>query len=127
MRSASGLLDALGLGYDLPVGQAVYAIDAFPDDDLLWRIEWIGGVGYNTSVPSEADPKGLLFRTAVGKSDAITRRPMRQADAYRMIRRRAKAAGIHTKIGNHTFPSDGDYRVSEEWRPSGDCSADRGT
>ena len=52
-RSASGLLDALGLGYDLPVGQAVYAIDAFPDDDLLWRIEWIGGVGYNTSVPSE--------------------------------------------------------------------------
>src|SRR6202051_3456350 len=28
-RSASGLLDALGLGYDLPVGQAVYAIDAF--------------------------------------------------------------------------------------------------
>ena len=22
---------------DLPVGQAVYAIDAFPDDDLLWR------------------------------------------------------------------------------------------
>jgi hypothetical protein len=37
-RSASGLLDALGLGYDLPVGQAVYAIDAFPDDDLLWRI-----------------------------------------------------------------------------------------
>jgi len=27
------------------VGQAVYAIDAFPDDDLLWRIEWIGGVG----------------------------------------------------------------------------------
>ena len=20
--------------------------DAFPDDDLFWRIEWIGGVGY---------------------------------------------------------------------------------
>ena len=48
-----GLLDALGLGYDLPVGQSVYAIDGFPDDDLLWRIEWLGGVGYNTSVPSE--------------------------------------------------------------------------
>ena len=27
---------ALGLGYDLPVGQSVYAIDGFPDDDLLW-------------------------------------------------------------------------------------------
>jgi hypothetical protein len=35
------------------VGQSVYAIDGFPDDDLLWRIEWLGGVGYNTSVPSE--------------------------------------------------------------------------
>ena len=36
------------------MGEAVYAIDDFPDDDLLWRIEWIGGVGYNTSVPSES-------------------------------------------------------------------------
>ena len=32
---------------------AVYAIDDFPGDALLWRIEWIGGVGYNTSVPSD--------------------------------------------------------------------------
>ena len=35
----------------MPVGEAIYAIDAFPDDDLLWRIEWIGGIRYNTSVP----------------------------------------------------------------------------
>ena len=33
------------------MGEAVYAIDDFPDDELLWRIEWIGGVGYNTSDP----------------------------------------------------------------------------
>ena len=59
---ASGLLDALGLGYDLPVGQSVYAIDGFPDDDLLWRIEWLGGVGYNTSVPSEPQ-MGLYAQT----------------------------------------------------------------
>lgn len=32
---------------------------------------------------------------------------MSQADAYRMIRRRAKAAGIQTKIGNHTFRATG--------------------
>jgi integrase len=32
---------------------------------------------------------------------------MSQADAYRMIRRRAMAAGIHTKIGNHTFRATG--------------------
>jgi hypothetical protein len=39
--------------YDLRRGNPVYAIDEFPDDDLPWCIEWIGGVGYNTSVPSE--------------------------------------------------------------------------
>ena len=40
-------------------------------------------------VDLEADPKGPLFRTAVGKSDALTRRPLSQADAYRLIRWRA--------------------------------------
>jgi integrase len=30
-----------------------------------------------------------------------------QADAYRTIRRRAKTAGIQTKIGNHTFQATG--------------------
>jgi site-specific recombinase XerD len=33
--------------------------------------------------------------------------PMWQQDAYRMIRRRAKAAGIKTRIGNHTFRATG--------------------
>ena len=72
----------------------------------------------------EVDPKGPQFRTAVGKSDALTRRPLSQADAYRMIRRRAKGAGIHTKIGK--VPGDGNYSVPQEWRPSGGCPADRG-
>jgi integrase/recombinase XerD len=53
------------------------------------------------------DPKGPLFRTAAGKSDALARLPMSQADAYRMIRRRARAADIHTKTGKHTFRATG--------------------
>ena len=32
---------------------------------------------------------------------------MNQADAWRMIRRRAFAAGIHAPIGNHTFRATG--------------------
>ena len=32
---------------------------------------------------------------------------MSQADAWRMIRRRALAAGIHAPIGNHTFRATG--------------------
>src|SRR5271165_3334238 len=71
---ASGLLDALGLGYDLPVGQAVYAIDAFPDDDLLWRIEWIGGVGYNTSVPNEPQIDVCLAQLPKGEKNPLSAR-----------------------------------------------------
>ena len=32
---------------------------------------------------------------------------MNQVDAWRMIRRRAVAAGIHAPIGNHTFRATG--------------------
>lgn len=53
------------------------------------------------------DPKRFLFCTAVGKTDVLTERPMNQSDAYRMVRRRAKKAGILTKIGNHTFRATG--------------------
>src|SRR5262249_16784583 len=40
------------------------------------------------------DYTGSLFRTAAGKSGELTRNPMWQQDAYRMIQRRAAAAGI---------------------------------
>ena len=54
------------------------------------------------------DPKGPLFRTAANRTgDALTGNPMWQQDAYRMIQRRAKAAGIRTHIGNHSFRATG--------------------
>jgi hypothetical protein len=56
------------------VGQAVYAIDAFPDDDLLWRIEWIGGVGYNTSVPSEPQIDVCLAQLPKGEKNPLSAR-----------------------------------------------------
>jgi site-specific recombinase XerD len=62
---------------------------------------------YITGAALDSDPKGSLFRTAAGKADALKSRPMRQADVYRMIRRRASAAGIRTKIGCHTFRATG--------------------
>ncbi|MHB8283343.1 MAG: tyrosine-type recombinase/integrase [Caulobacteraceae bacterium] len=53
------------------------------------------------------DPKGALFRT-VGRGRAVlTTTPLPQANAYAMIGRRAAAAGIATKIGNHTFRATG--------------------
>jgi site-specific recombinase XerD len=53
------------------------------------------------------DPDGPLFRTAAGKTGVLTGNAMWQQDAYRMIQRRADAAGIKTRIGNHTFRATG--------------------
>jgi site-specific recombinase XerD len=53
------------------------------------------------------DGKGPLFRT-IGRGTAqLTRTPLPQANAYAMIRRRAAAAGIGTKVGNHSFRATG--------------------
>jgi site-specific recombinase XerD len=54
------------------------------------------------------DRKGFLFRTAGGHNgNALSDQPMDQSAAWRMIRRRATAAGIHAPIGNHTFRATG--------------------
>jgi integrase len=54
------------------------------------------------------DADGPLFRTAGHKTKGPRSAPsMWQQDVYRMIQRRAKAAGIETKIGNHTFRATG--------------------
>jgi integrase len=54
-----------------------------------------------------ADPKGPLFRTIARGRGGLTTTPLPQANAYAMIGRRAAAAGIATKIGNHTFRATG--------------------
>jgi len=51
------------------------------------------------------DPDGPLFRTTGRKAGQA--QAMWQQDAYRMIQRRAAAAGIATRIGNHTFRATG--------------------
>jgi site-specific recombinase XerD len=53
------------------------------------------------------DSKGPLFRTIARGSGQLSSTPLPQANAYAMVRRRALAAGIATKIGNHTFRATG--------------------
>jgi site-specific recombinase XerC len=53
------------------------------------------------------DPKGPLFRTVRRGTGQLSETPLPQANAYAMVRRRALAAGIDTKIGNHTFRATG--------------------
>ena len=58
----------------LMMRQSVYAIDGFPDDDLLWRIEWLGGVGYKTSVPSEPQIDVSLAQLPKGERNPLSAR-----------------------------------------------------
>jgi len=53
------------------------------------------------------DPRGALFRTVGRGTDQLTSTPLPQANAYAMIRRRAAAASIATKVGNHSFRATG--------------------
>jgi integrase/recombinase XerD len=53
------------------------------------------------------DRKGPLFLTTRGRSGKLTSNPLLQSDVWRMIRRRALAAGIKTEIGCHTFRATG--------------------
>ena len=54
-----------------------------------------------------SDPKALLFQTYSRATGRLTGNPLPQANAYAMIQRRARAAEITTKIGNHTFRATG--------------------
>jgi hypothetical protein len=67
------------------VGEAVYAIDDFPDDDLLWRIEWIGGVGYNTSVPSDPLMDVCMAQLPTGETNPLSARS-RSSQTKRTVR-----------------------------------------
>ena len=53
------------------------------------------------------DPKGPLFRTIGRGHGIVDANPLPQANAYMMIGRRAAAAGIATKLGNHSFRATG--------------------
>ncbi|MGI4793739.1 MAG: tyrosine-type recombinase/integrase [Janthinobacterium lividum] len=53
------------------------------------------------------DQKGPLFRTIGRGTGRLTRTPLPQANAYAMVQRRTAAAGIATKIGNHSFRATG--------------------
>lgn len=63
--------------------------------------EYINGCGLR------GDPKGYLFRTTGRRRIELTQEPLAQSNAYDMIGKRARAAGIMTKIGNHSFRATG--------------------
>ena len=66
---------------------------------------WIDGSGLS------AEPKAPLFptiATGTGRGEQrLTRRAITPREAFAMVRKRAKRAGVTTAIGNHTFRGTG--------------------
>ena len=97
--------------------------DAFVQNRRLWvRLREKGGkrhempchhtleeylLAYLDGTGIAADPKGPLFRTIGRGTGRLSRTVLPQANAYAMVRRRALAAGIDTRIGNHSFRATG--------------------
>jgi site-specific recombinase XerD len=48
-----------------------------------------------------------LFRSAVGRTGALTETPMHRVDAWRMVQRRAADLGMRVSVGCHTFRATG--------------------
>lgn len=53
------------------------------------------------------DTKGPLFRTIGRGTGRLSQTSLPQANAYAMVRRRALAAGIETRVSNHSFRATG--------------------
>jgi site-specific recombinase XerD len=97
--------------------------DVFTQNRRLWvRLREKGGkrhampchhnleeylTAYLDGADLRSDPRGPLFRTIGRGTSKLTRTVLPQANAYAMIGRRAVAAGIATKLGNHSFRATG--------------------
>lgn len=81
-------------------GGKVHELPAHPNLDT-YLTEYLTAAGLT------ADSKSPLFRAVPGKKGQLGAKPLSRHDAYRMIRRRAQAAGIRSKIGCHSFRATG--------------------
>ena len=85
------------------MAETVYAIDDFPGDDLLWRIEWLGGVGYSTSVPSDPLIDVCLAQLPAGEMNPLS--------GFRILNRftaiRQASSRTDTKSGVQALRSPG--------------------
>ena len=62
---------------------------------------------YTHAAEIDDDPKGWMFRSAIGKTGRLTDNALNRHNAFHMVKRRAKAAGVSPRICNHTFRATG--------------------
>ncbi|WP_247877400.1 tyrosine-type recombinase/integrase [Azospirillum brasilense] len=83
-------------------------------------------VAYLDGAGLRGDPKGPLFRTLGRGTGRMSERPLPQASAHAMVRRRAAAAGIATPLGCHSFRATGITAYPLAWtRSSASASRER--
>ncbi len=132
---AINISTAIGLRDRALIGLMVYSFarigaaigmrveDVYPQNRRLWvRLHEKGGKQhampchhnletylheYLDGAALARNPKALLFQTYNRSTGQLTGAPLPQANAYAMIQRRAKAAGVTTRVGNHTFRATG--------------------
>ena len=102
---------------------AMRAEDVFTQNRRLWvRLHEKGGkrhempchhnleeylIAYLDGCELRDERRGPLFRTIGRGTKSLSETPLPQASAFQMVRRRARAAGIETAIGNHSFRATG--------------------
>ncbi|HWU61527.1 MAG TPA: tyrosine-type recombinase/integrase [Ensifer sp.] len=62
---------------------------------------------YLTVAGHRDDPQAPLFKSGKGRTGELGELRLSRHDAYSMVRRRAIAAGVKAKIGNHSFRGTG--------------------
>jgi integrase len=88
------------------MGERGVAVDHTTLFRWVQRVEAL--LAYIAAADIAEDRKGWLLRTSRGhNATVLSGQPMNQSDAWRMIRQRAVAAGIHAPIGNRTFRATG--------------------
>jgi site-specific recombinase XerD len=97
--------------------------DVFSQNRRLWvRLQGKGGKqaelpchhtledylhDYNEAACLKDSPRAPLFQSFRRGTSELSGDGMLQSDAYRLVQRRAVAAGIDTAVGNHTFRATG--------------------
>jgi hypothetical protein len=61
----------------------------------------------STAPDSRTTRRRSCFKNYSRATGQLTSNPVPQANAYELIQRRAKSAGITTRVGNHTFRATG--------------------
>jgi integrase/recombinase XerD len=69
------------------------------------------------------DKKGPLSRAAIGRTGMLSERSMSRIDAWYMVRRWVRDAGVETAVSNHSFRAIG---ITDYWNAAATLTSPSG-